>query len=287
MTIVVSGCGGLLGSELCRHYGREAVGVDLPDFDLTRLDRAAAVASLRPTVIINAAGYTFVDRAEKEPKTCWAVNVDGVANLVRVCRDLNCRLVQISTDYVFCGDSQRSTPYSEDERPCPRGVYAESKYESERIASRETTNLIVRSCGFYGRPAPRSAGSFVETILRAAAAGRALRVVNDQRCTPTYVAHFARAIRFLVQAGAAGVYHVTNAGETTWHGFAEEIVQQSRRAVEVTPISTADWAAPAPRPAYSVLDCSKYRSLPGAPPLPHWKDALAEYLDLRDTERAR
>jgi dTDP-4-dehydrorhamnose reductase len=261
------------------------VGLDLPDFDLT--DRAgvlAAIAAVRPRAVINTAAFTLVDRAEQEPALCRAVNVEGVAHLVEACRRLDCTLVQISTDYVFGPDSLRGAPCRETDVPSPQGVYAQSKLQSEQVASGWQKHLIVRTCGLYGRLAERSPGNFVETMLRLAAAGKRLRIVNDQRCTPTYTPHVVRAMRFLLDVGAHGTYHATSAGDATWYEFAQEIFRQSGLAVQVDPITSAEWGATAPRPTYSVLDCSKYRAFPNAPPMPRWQDALAEYLREREIQ---
>lgn len=286
MTVVVTGCRGQLGAEMCRQFGPEAAGLDLPDFDLTdRPGVLAALAALRPRAVVNMAAFTLVDRAEQEPDRCRTVNVDGVAHLVEACRQLDCTLVQISTDYVFGDDCGRTTPYRETDAPGPQGVYARSKLDSERVASGWPEHLVIRTCGLYGRLAERSAGNFVETMLRLATAGKRLRVVNDQRCTPSYTSHVARAVRFLLDANARGTYHVTNANDATWYEFACEIFRQSGLAVAVDPITAAEWGAPCPRPAYSVLDTSKYLALADAPPLPSWQAALAEYLRERELSR--
>jgi len=286
MTITVTGCRGQLGAELCRQFGAEAVGLDLPEFDLT--DRAAVLAALlaiRPRAVVNAAAFTLVDQAERDPARCRAVNVQGVAHLVDACRTLDCTLVHVSTDYVFGRNPGRVTPYRETDEPAPQGVYAQSKLESESVARQWPKHLIVRTCGLYGRLGERSSGSFVETMLRLAATRQRLRVVADQHCTPTYTPHVARAMRFLLGSEARGIYHVTNAGKTTWFEFAHEIFRQCRLGVEVEPITSAEWGAAAPRPTYSVLDCSKYLALPAAPPMPPWQDALAEYLRQREGEK--
>ena len=126
-----------------------------------------------------------------------------------------------------------------------------------------------------------TAGNFVETMLRLGQTGRPLRVVDDQHCTPSYVADVARAIRFLLETQAYGTYHVVNSGQTTWYGLAEEIFRQMGWAVSLEPISTAEYGALAPRPAYSVLDTTKYHALPGRPGMPTWPEALKEYLASR------
>jgi dTDP-4-dehydrorhamnose reductase len=279
LRIAITGAEGQLGSELCRQLGDCALGLDLPALDLTDGKSVrAAIADLRPDALINTAAYTKVDRAEEEADLCWAINARGVGHLAAVCRELDCPLVQISTDYVFGGDAARRTPYRESDEPAPQGVYARSKLEGERLAAGWAKHLIVRTCGLYGPAAPRSAGNFVATMLRLGRQGKQLRVVADQHCTPTYVPHLARAICFLLESGAFGLYHVVNAGATTWHDFAAEIFRQAGLAVSLEPITMAQYGAAAPRPAYSVLDTGKYHALPGAPPMPAWQEALAEHL---------
>lgn len=282
MTIAVTGAGGQLGAELCRQLGAKAAGLDLPEFDLADRPRLlATLRQIRPRAIINTAAFTLVDKAETEPGLCRAINCDGVAHLVEACRELDCALVQISTDYVFGGEVGRATPYREDDAPSPQGVYARTKLEGEREAARWHRHCIVRTCGLYGRLGPRSPGNFVETMLRLGTERRKLRVVNDQVCTPSYVPHVARAILFLLEARAFGIYHVVNSGHTTWYQMAAEIFRLTGAAVELQAIRTSEYGAPAPRPAYSVLDTTKYHALPGRPQMPSWQAALAEYLSAR------
>ena len=279
MKIAITGAEGQLGAELCRQLGTAAVGLELPRFDLT--DGRCVVQMLcetRPRAVINTAAYTQVDKAEEEAELCRAVNAGGVRHLVEACRKLECPLVQISTDYVFGGRSERRTPYRESDATHPQGVYARSKLEGERHAADWHQHFVVRTCGLYGRPSPRSAGNFVDTMLRLAKERKRLSVVDDQHCTPSYVAHVARAVRFLLSTEAYGTYHVVNTGSTTWYGLAEEIFRRTGLEVELERISTSQYGAAAPRPSYSVLDVSKYHSLPGCPPMPTWQAALAEYL---------
>jgi dTDP-4-dehydrorhamnose reductase len=282
MTIAVTGSSGQLGSELCRQLGGEAGALDLPGFDLT--DRAgvlAALRSIRPAAVVNTAAFTLVDRAESELDLCRRTNAEGVAHLAGACRELDCPLVQVSTDYVFGGDRLRAAPYRETDEPRPQGVYGRTKLEGERHAAAWPKHYVVRTCGLYGRPGTRSAGNFVETMLHRGAERPRLRVVNDQHCTPTYVPHVARAILFLMGTGAYGTYHVVNAGRTTWYEFAKTIFREAGMPVEVEAITTAEYGARAPRPSYSLLSTEKYHALPGCPVMPSWQQAIRDYLAIR------
>ena len=283
MRIAVTGAYGQLGSELCRLLGADAVPLDIDTLDLT--DGPAVektLGDLCPAAVINCAAYTQVDRAESEPQQCRAVNATAVEHLARACARLDCPLVQISTDYVFGGHPERTTPYCEDDPPSPQGVYARTKREGEQAAARHVRkHLIVRTCGLYARPADQRAGNFVKTMLRLGKAGKELRVVADQHCTPSYVPHVARAVLFLLGVPSGppapwGIYHVVNRGATTWYEFAAEIFRQAGIDVSLRPITTAEYGAAAPRPAYSVLDTTKYHAL-GGPAMPTWRDALEEY----------
>ena len=307
MPILVTGAHGQLGGELCRQLGDDAVGLDIDGLDLTDGPAVlAAMRRLRPTAVINCAAYTQVDRAETEPGRCRAVNATAVEHLARACGELDCPLVQISTDYVFGGEAGERG-YREDDPPAPQGVYAKTKVEGELAAARHAKHLIVRTCGLYARPSDERAGNFVKTMLRLGASGKPLRVVADQHCTPSYVPHVAQAVLFLLDtkgtapdAGAIsgnlrtlpasgpvpvsfvpvraswGIYHVTNRGQTTWYDFAEEIFRLAKMDASLQPITTAEYAAAAPRPAYSVLDTTAYHRL-GGPAMPAWQAALAEY----------
>ena len=288
MKIVVTGAYGQLGSELCRQLGANAIPLDIDTVDLTDAPAVAdAMLRLKPDAIINCAAYTQVDKAESEPERCRAVNAGAVEHLVRACGMLDCPLVQISTDYVFGAMRQPPRPWREDDAPSPQGVYARTKLEGERLAARHPKHLIIRSCGLYARPSDPRANNFVKTMLRLGGGRPELRVVADQHCTPTYVPHLARAILFLVGAhGGAGapwgIYHVADAGQTTWHEFATEIFRLAGMKVAVCPITTAEYGAAAARPAYSVLDTAAYHGL-GGPPMPDWRAGLAEYFaELKD-----
>ena len=281
MKILVTGAYGQLGGELCRVLRDDAVPRDIDTLNLTD-PRAVAEAlhALRPDAVINCAAYIRVDQAEAEEEAARSVNVAAVEYLARACDTLDCPLVQISTDYVFGGDD-RDTPYREDDPPSPRSVYARSKYDGERATARCAKHLIVRTCGLYAQPGDERAKNFVRTILRVGRSRSELRVVADQHCTPSYVPHVARAVLSLLgkdrsEPAPWGVYHITNRGAATWFDFAAEIVRLAGMEVSLKAITTAEYGPAAPRPAYSVLDTTKYHTL-GGPAMPTWQEALAEY----------
>lgn len=283
MSILITGAYGQLGRELCQQIGPEAQPTDYDTLDLCDGPAVlAALAQWRPRAVINCAAYTQVDLAEKEPDRCRAVNATAVEHLARACAELDCPLLQVSTDYVFTGNPRPERPFRETDRPEPRGVYAITKYEGELAAARWGKHIIVRTCGLYARPTHAEAKNFVKTMLRLGASGKTLRVVNDQHCTPSYVPHLAQALQFLagVETGRPapwGLYHVVNRGATTWYDFAREIFRQAGMTVAVEPISTAEYAAPAPRPAYSVMDTAAYHAL-GGPAMPEWQEGLRDYI---------
>jgi dTDP-4-dehydrorhamnose reductase len=289
MKIAVTGAYGQLGAELCRLLGLDALPLEVDTLDLTNAPAVReTLLRLQPKVVINAAAYTQVDRAEKEVEACRAINATAVEHLAGVCGELGCPLVQISTDYVFAGPPDRHQPYREVDPPLPQGVYAQSKFAGEQAAARHAKHLIVRTCGLYARPSDARAGNFVKTMLRLGRGGSELRVVADQHCTPSYVPHVARAVLFLAGVtgpGPApwGIYHVTNRGATTWYEFAAEIFRQAGIDVPLRPITTAEYGAAAPRPNYSVLDTTAYHAL-GGPQMPDWKSALAEYIQEEKAE---
>ena len=282
MKILVTGAYGQLGRELCAQIGPDAMGIDCDTLDLTNCPGILrTVAEVQPELVINCAAYTQVDKAESDADRCRAINATAVAHMADACRQANCPLVQISTDYVFCGEGQLGRPYLESDSPAPQGIYAITKWEGEQAAAQSPRHLIVRTCGLYARPSHQQANNFVKTMLRLGSSRGELRIVADQQCTPSYVPHVARAILFLAGVTASqpapwGVYHVVNRGATTWHDFAMEIFRQAGMAVRLIPITTEEYGAAAPRPAYSVLGTAKYRAL-GGPEMPAWQTGLADY----------
>jgi dTDP-4-dehydrorhamnose reductase len=283
--IAVLGSDGQLGSELVGRLGDSAVALTRRDGELSDARAMRSVLlRLAPTAVINAAGYTQVDRAEQEVQQCMRVNADAVEALAGICAELDCPLVQISSDYVFGGDTERLRPYREDDRPAPVSVYGRSKWAGEQAAATWKKHLIVRTCGLYGpRNKPQQA-NFVDTILRLADERDLLRVVNDQRCTPSYVRDVAAAVLFLLDRELTGIYHAVNTGSTSWYDFAREVLRLRGKNTPIEPISSAQFGARAARPGYSVLDTAKYH-LAGGPAMPSWAAALAECLVARPQSR--
>ncbi|MBN9519815.1 dTDP-4-dehydrorhamnose reductase [bacterium] len=288
MRTAVLGAAGQLGRDLVPRLAGEVVPLSRADIDLEKPDTIAAyLAAHRPNVLVNCAAYNFVDKAEADPIPAFAANGLGVRLLAQACAAGGVKLVHVSTDYVFGLDAARTEPFTEDDVPGPVSAYGLSKLVGE-YATRAASpgHLVVRTCGLYGVwGSGGKGGNFVETMLRVAAQGKPLRVVNDQRCTPSYTADVAEAIAGLISTGASGLYHVTNADSCTWYELAAEIFRQSGVVADLTPITSAQFGAPARRPPYSVLSNAKLGATGITPPRP-WQEALAAYLAERAKPRA-
>ena len=291
MKIAVLGSAGQLGRDLCPRLAAlgEVVPLTRADIDLAQLDTIApAVAALKADVFVNCAAYNLVDKAEAEPEAAFAVNHLGVRLLAQACDEALSKLVHFSTDYVFGadhllgGELTLTTPLTEDDLAEPLSVYGKSKVLGETcVELKLPNNLVIRTCGLYGVwGSGGKGGNFVETMLRLAGQGKPLRVVNDQRCTPSYTADVADATVQLIARGATGLFHVTNGGDCTWFEFAAEIFRQSGLTPNLTPITSTEFGAAARRPAYSVLSTAKLAAV-GVSPLRPWRDALAAYLGER------
>jgi dTDP-4-dehydrorhamnose reductase len=255
------------------------MGTEIPSLDLTNHQQTASLLRAeRPEVVINTAAYTAVDAAESDASRCMAVNHLAVENLAAITSELNCTLVQISTDYVFAGVTNPRGPFGEDSAIAPIGVYAQSKAYAETATRVNPRHLIIRTCGIYGETRPGAGGNFVNTMLRLGASRPEVQVVADQICCPTWVEPLADAIAFLVDSRHTGTFHVVNDQGISWYEFACEIFALTGMACQAHPISTAQYKAAAPRPAYSELDISKYRQT-GGPAMATCREALAAYLN--------
>lgn len=276
MKVLVTGGRGQLGQAIAgRGTTAGHVVTALGHDELDICDEAAVVtlcAEVAPDVVINAAAYTAVDRAETERARAFAVNAEGAANVARTCSARGIRILHVSTDYVFDGTLDRA--YNEDDAPRPLSVYGESKLAGEREVQ-AAGGIVVRTSWLFGRGGP----SFVHTMLRVAAERSVLRVVSDQRGCPTWADDLADAL--LVLAATPNLepcYHFCGAEPVTWHGFASAIVAEARlyRALaceRIEAITTAEYPTPARRPASSILDTARIQALGIEPP--RWRTGLA------------
>jgi dTDP-4-dehydrorhamnose reductase len=274
--VLVTGANGMLGTALLPRLAaeHEVVGVDFKDFDISRETSVQkAFGDLRPDFVFHLAAYTDVDGCEEHPQMAREVNAQGTRNVARSCAEIGAVLLYVSTDYVFDGSMER--PYREDDAPNPLSVYGQSKLGGEQhVQSLLARHFIVRSSWLYG---PRGK-NFVATILKAAKERDELRVVSDQRGSPTYTEHLAVKLAQMVRVQSYGIYHVTGAGNCSWFEFAQAILELGGfERVRVVPISTQELGRKAPRPANSVLENRRLiESHLGA--LPHWREGLAHYL---------
>jgi dTDP-4-dehydrorhamnose reductase len=274
---VVLGAAGQLGRDLCPRLASEVTALDHTHVDVTKPETITAQLSrLRPDVVVNCAAYNLVDRAESEPDLAFAVNAWGVRNLALACRDLDCTLVQFSSDYVFGLDLARSTPLTVNDAPGPVSVYGLSKLAGEYLVrSLCPRHLVIRTCGLYGLwGSGGKGGNFVETMLRCAAQGKPLAVVNDQRCTPSFTVDVAEATTALLRSNRFGLFHVTNSGSCTWYEFARAIFEESNVTADLSTTTSQAYGAAARRPAYSVLANN-------GPAMRPWREALTDYLKQR------
>jgi dTDP-4-dehydrorhamnose reductase len=277
--ILITGADGQLGRELqlVLNKHRLVLGV-WPEFDLLKDDVERYVREADPEVIIHAAAYTNVERAEQEPDMAMAVNAEGTERVARAASKAGARLICLSTDYVF--DGRKGTPYQETDEPNPLNAYGRSKLEGERraLASCPST-LIVRTAWLYGR----YGHNFVKTIMQRAAERSELRVVADQRGCPTHAGDLAAVLaRVVEETDARGVAHAAGAGDCSWYEFACAIVSLTGASVAVSPITTGESGSIVRRPPYSVL-ANRVLARAGIT-MPHWKEALTRFVhEVRST----
>lgn len=271
MRWLVTGAGGLLGTEVVAHLrrrGDEVIACGRAELDLTRTGEAARVlAAVRPDVVVNTAAWTSVDDAEEHEDAAAAVNDVGAGELAAAAASAGARLVHVSTDYVFRGDA--AEPYAEDARPAPMTAYGRTKAAGERaVRARCPGALVVRTAWLYG-----SAGAcFPRTVARLARRDGTVRVVDDQVGQPTWALDVAQLVAGAVDVGVRGVVHATAGGSTSWAGFARAVLAaDGRDPDDVVPVPTAAFPRPAPRPAWSVLGHDATTSA-GVRPIGHWEE---------------
>lgn len=277
MKVFVTGVRGQLGYDVVNELekrGHTAIGVDIEDLDIT--DAAAVekmITEAAPEAVIHCAAWTAVDAAEDNEEKCRQVNVNGTENIAKVCKKLNCKMMYISTDYIFDGKGTR--PWEPDDPvTTPLNVYGQTKYEGE-LAVRNNVEkfFIVRIAWVFGK-----GKNFIKTMLNLGKTHDHLTVVNDQYGTPTYTYDLARLLVDMIETDKYGNYHATNeGGYITWYDFACEIFRQAGMDVDVEPVSSAQYAAKAKRPENSRMNKQKLADN-GFELLPDWKDALRRYL---------
>ena len=290
MKILVTGTGGQLGHDvLCELTGRghTVIGTDVEEMDITdALAVRRVMEEVRPDAVIHCAAWTAVDAAEEDEnkEKVYRINRDGTAHITAMCRELDCKMMYISTDYIF--DGQGSAPWLPDCRDYrPLNVYGQSKLEGEKAVEEALSRFfIVRIAWVFGK----NGNNFIKTMLRLGKKYDSLRVVNDQIGTPTYTFDLARLLADMIETEKYGFYHATNeGGYISWYDFAREIFAEAASMgheeydnahLHVQPVSTEEYGvSKAARPFNSRLDKSKLRDC-GFTPLPEWKDALRRYL---------
>lgn len=276
MKVLITGGTGQLGkafSELTDTAGIRLYAFSSKELNVTDTCQIRSVFNqIRPEVVIHAGAFTAVDAAEAQVDTVFKVNVIGTRNIAAACLHYGSTLTYISTDYVFDGKSSR--PYTEFDQPDPLNMYGRSKLEGEKIAARICPRLyIVRTSWLYGR-----GHNFVLTVLKLAQEREFLTIVNDQTGSPTNALDLARGIMRLVNTWDYGTYHMSNKGQCTWYEFAREIVRLAGRSTDVRPISSQEFALPAPRPAYSVLR-NYMLELAGGDYFRSWQEGLQAYIN--------
>lgn len=276
MKILVTGVKGQLGYDVVRELegrGIEAVGVDIDEMDITDADSVdRTIREAAPDAVIHCAAYTAVDAAEENEELCRRVNAAGPRNIAAVCKDLDIKMIQISTDYVFDGQGER--PWEPDD-PChPMSVYGKTKYEGE-LAVMELLEkyFIVRIAWVFGI----NGKNFVKIMLNLAKNHDTIRVVNDQFGSPTYTLDLARLLVDMVLTEKYGIYHATNEGTCSWYEYACAIFEEAGVKVNVVPVTTEEYGAKASRPANSRMSKEKLTEK-GFQRLPEWRDALKRYI---------
>ena len=284
MRVVLLGPDGQLGHDVRKAHEEagapfELVPVGRDRLDVTSPNLEERLAGLGFDVLLNCTGYHRTDEAEENAELAFKVNAHAVRDMARACSRRGARLLHISTDYVFGGDTGRRMPLGEDDKVAPVNVYGASKLLGETLARLACEDVVVvRVASLFGVTGARSkGGNFVETMLRLARERGQLRVVEDQVMSPTAAADVAAVLmRMLLGGCPAGTYHAVNGGQASWYDFAREIVRQSAIVANVTPCASEEFPTRAARPRYSALNNTKASRTFGA--LAPWQDALARYL---------
>lgn len=276
MKVLVTGVKGQLGFDVVNELkkrGIEPIGVDIDEMDITDPESVnKVIKEANPDAVIHCAAYTAVDAAEDNVDVCRRVNKDGTQNIANVCKELDCKMVYISTDYVF--DGQGTRPWEPDDKQTPLNVYGQTKYEGELAVSNTLEKFfIVRIAWVFGI----NGKNFIKTMLNLSKNHDSLTVVNDQFGSPTYTYDLARLLVDMVLTEKYGFYHATNEGICTWYEFACEIFKAAGIEIKVSPVSSDQYPAKAKRPSNSRMSKEKLTQN-GFEKLPTWQDALERYI---------
>lgn len=276
MKVLVTGVKGQLGYDVVNELtkrGHIAIGTDIEEMDITDQNSVQTVIKeTSPEAVIHCAAYTAVDAAEDNEDICRKINAEGTGNIAKVCRELDIKMIYISTDYVFDGAGER--PWEPDDERNPLNVYGQTKYEGELAVQKNLDKyFIVRIAWVFGV----NGKNFIKTMLNLGKTHDSLTVVNDQFGSPTYTYDLAKLLVDMAESDKYGIYHATNEGICTWYEFACEIFKQAGMNVKVSPVSSAEYPSKAKRPSNSRMSKEKLTKN-GFERLPVWQDALSRYL---------
>jgi dTDP-4-dehydrorhamnose reductase len=280
LKVAVIGSTGQLGQDLMRVFGEDAAGFTHQDLDVrNEAGLASALRSTEPDWVLNTAAFHRVDDCEVDPTSTFAVNAVGALNVARAAAAVGSGVVFYSTDYVFGGQGrERGHPYEEGDSPHPLSVYGTSKVAGEQLVTQANArHLVVRSAGLYGTATSRKGWTFPELMLNKARTDGVIHVVTDQVLSPTFTADLARKTKELIEQGAEGVFHLTNAGECSWFEFAQGALDLAGVRARMESIGTGQLQQRARRPSYSALTSSRLEKT-GLEPMRPWREALGAYL---------
>ncbi len=280
MKIAIIGANGQLGTDLTEVLSveHEVLALSHADIEVTDIDSLnKALCSIKPDIVLNTAAYHIVPDAERFPDKAFQINGKGALNLARICSDEKIRLVHYSTDYVF--DGEKKTPYTEDDKPNPLNVYANTKLSGEYFALNYCdTSYVIRISGIYGKiPSRAKGGNFITTMLKLAKEKPEVKVVNDEILTPTSTYRIASNTAELIKTDSYNLYHMTSEGQCSWYEFAKVIWDTLGLKTPLIPTSVKEFNAPVKRPFYSVLENMNLNKI-GCNNMKDWKKDLQDFL---------
>ncbi len=280
MKIVILGGNGQLGKEFENFLKNKAEIYSFSHSELDILNQellTKKIQEIKPEVVINCSAYTKVDKAEEEKEECIKVNAIGAKNVSYASYKVGAKVVYFSSDYIF--DGEKGNPYTELDNPNPLSIYGKSKLWGEVYTKEKNPNFLILRIswlyGIYGK-------NFVKTIIKKAKEEKELRIVNDQKGSPTYTLDVVKQTWELIKRDKVGIYHSTNQGETTWYEFAKKIIEKLNVKTKISPIKTEEYPTLAKRPKYSVLE-NYFLKLEGINIMRDWEAALSEFLNIYHT----